>query len=200
MDARIQKTVKALRAALVAVYRDVQDRSPLPLEGKVNMQWAGALQVRLERLAVNLQRAGVGLPVRPMVEEGVRLISPLALPVKTALTGWQNRLVNAWVFDCVQWSASVRRMVEDLDRLLGSEPDHVDEDYSEAYRKAEWRGMLEVSETTFRRQIAGEAPKYRLYPGTNPKAKRIRIHIDDLPSNLKTAKQRRDALEKLNRQ
>jgi hypothetical protein len=200
MDARIQKTVKAVRAELVAVYREVQEHSPLLLEGKANMQWASALQTRLERLAVDLQRAGVGLPVPPMVKDGVQLISPLQLPVNTALTGWQGRLVNAWVFGWVQWSHSVRRMVEDLDGLLRIEPEHVDTDYSEAYTKAEWRKMLNVSEKTFGRQIQGACPQYRLFPGTNPRAKRIRIHIDDLPSNLKTAKQRRDAAEKLNRQ
>ncbi len=197
MDARIQKTVKAVRAELVAVYREVQEHSPLPLEGKANMQWASALQTRLERLAVDLQRTGVGLPVPPMVKDGVRLISPLALPVNTALTGWQGRLVNAWVFGWVQWSHSVRRIVEDLDQRLESEPDHVDEDYSEPRTKAEWRKMLNVSEKTFARRIQESC--YRLYPGTNPRAKRIRIHTDDLPSHLRTANQRKDELKKLNR-
>lgn len=202
MDARVQELAKAVRGEIVGIYKELQARNPTPVKTYQDLCWYGQLLVRLERVGADLQRLGVALPVEPRKREGEAVVSPLCLSVRDAVMWCDSSKdwIAAKLFDLTTWSVQMRRLVEDLDRLLGSEPDHVDDDYSEPRTKAEWRGMLEVSETTFRRQIAGEAPKYRLYPGTNPKAKRIRIHIDDLPSELRTLKQRKDKAAKLNRQ
>ena len=200
MDARVRELAKAVRGEIVGIYKELQGRNPAPVKSYQDLRWYGQLLVRLERVGADLQRLGVAMPVEPRKREGEAVVSPLCLSVRDAVVWCDSSKdwVAAKLFDLTTWSVQMRRLVEDLDRLLGSEPEHVAEDYSEAYTKAEWREMLEVSERTFARRIQGSC--YRLYPGTNPRAKRIRIHIDDLPSELRRPKQRKDAAEKLNRQ
>jgi len=76
--------------------------------------------------------------------------------------------------------------------------DIVDTDYSEARLKAEWAAMLGLNEDNgLSRKIKDGS--LRVLPGTKKTAKKVRIHIDDLPKELKGSYQRNQTAEELKR-
>ena len=67
--------------------------------------------------------------------------------------------------------------------------DIVDSDYSEARLKSEWAAMLGLNQDKgLRREI--KKGTYRVKPNTSKYAQNIRLHIDDLPQDLKNRHQR----------
>jgi len=108
----------------------------------------------------------------------------------------RERSASAWVaFAACAESAAAEPVAASA--LSGGEPepaapgavDIVDTDYSEARLKSEWAAMLGLNpDKGLRRKI--EKGIYRVKPGTSEYAQNIRLHIDDLPQDLKTPHQR----------
>ena len=86
------------------------------------------------------------------------------------------------------------KIQEAADEAADAEPaadavDIVDSDYSEARLKSEWAAMLGLNQDKgLRREI--KKGTYRVKPNTSKYAQNIRLHIDDLPQDLKNRHQR----------
>jgi|GEM_PF-1949670 len=117
----------------------------------------------------------------------------------------RERSASAWVaFAACAESAAAEPVAASA--LSGGEPepaapgavDIVDTDYSEARLKSEWAAMLGLNrDNGLSRKIADGI--LRVLPGTKKAAKKVRIHIDDLPKELRGSYQRNQRAEELKR-
>ncbi len=125
------------------------------------------------------------------------------------LNGPKRSKEELWELSSAAWRAynrlqaeitAIREAAEDHtpDDAAGDssgETSHVDDDYTERILKQHWAALLRISVKNIRRRL--DDGRLRAHPKTARRDQYLRLHIDDLPKELKQRHDRKTAVEKL---